>query len=713
MERYNKFIEVCNLKDVIDTSKLVVCSDHFSPSDILGNRHIRARLNPLAIPSRNLPPKPGETIHCPNDVAACVELSDKLRVVEEFHNYSASSHTSNNILSPPSLKVIAEFTVLPNSNWYLNLADDRLCFFDITVDTNFKTRVLHSVTFHKDVMSQPTIFINSVQLDIPPSAWIFQSIDDVSDLLQKIDCYPEMLSYGAERAADTLREVLDSNPDDSSILPVKFLHHQLQLLSAPCSARRRYDPALIRWCLLIHFHSPAAYKAILQSNFLLLPSERLLRTYSSPLTVNVGLGQDRMEYLQSVASKMNDLQKCVALIVDEMYIKSEVAFSGGMLHGYAENKDGAEAATTIVTVMMQSLCGDFRDIVSYYPVKQLTGDDETTYVRDAVVFLESLGMKVTSIICDNSKVNRIMMKNFGVEIADGIITFPRHPVDPSRTLYFIIDPCHLIKCIRNNWINKGMFKINDEDVSFEYIRRLFSEDQKRTVKLAPKLTIKVVSPTNTERQRVRLAANLFSSQICSALETYMLSNPVEFSGAMACINFIKKIKTFWNWSNIQNLYQGQHNRDEEQNAFTSAADTRFSQMDEMKIWLSSWNPDTTPRTGLTRETYSAFMLTLTALRQLTQSLLTDHEAPFVLTGRYQQDPLEERFGAHRQRAGCSYNPSALQFAQTEKKLSVIKFVLQNNNCNTTRIDRKRPHFNWNSTPIQTTKPGSRNEMVQN
>ena len=193
----------------------------------------------------------------------------------------------------------------------------------------------------------------------------------------------------------------------------------------------------------------------------------------------------------------------------------------------------------------------------------------------------------------------------------------------------------------------------------------------------------------------------------------MLSNPVEFSGAMACINFIKKIKTFWNWSNIQNLYQGQHNRDEEQNAFTSAADTRFSQMDEMKIWLSSWNPDTTPRTGLTRETYSAFMLTLTALRQLTQSLLTDHEAPFVLTGRYQQDPLEERFGAHRQRAGCSYNPSALQFAQTEKKLSVIKFVLQNNNCNTTRIDRKRPHFNWNSTPIQTTKPGSRNEMVQN
>ena len=57
-----------------------------------------------------------------------------------------------------------------------------------------------------------------------------------------------------------------------------------------------------------------------------------------------------------------------------------------------------------------------------------------------------------------------------------------------------------------------------------------------------------------------------------------------------------------------------------------------------------------------------------------------------MTGRFQQDPIEECFGAHRQQAGCSYNPSALQFQQTEKELAVLKYVTQNGNGNTTRAE---------------------------
>ena len=29
-----------------------------------------------------------------------------------------------------------------------------------------------------------------------------------------------------------------------------------------------------------------------------------------------------------------------------------------------------------------------------------------------------------------------------------------HPVDKSRSLFFILDTIHILKCIQNNWINQ-------------------------------------------------------------------------------------------------------------------------------------------------------------------------------------------------------------------------------------------------------------------
>ena len=120
-------------------------------------------------------------------------------------------------------------------------------------------------------------------------------------------------------------------------------------------------------------------------------------------------------------------------------------------------------------------------------------------------------------------------------------------------------------------------------------------------------------------------------------------------------------------------------------------------MEALKTWLVNWN--TNSKTALTRETYSAFLITLTGMKLLIKRLLAEENALFVLTGRFQQDPIEERFGAHRQRAGCSYNPSALQFQQTEKKLSVLKSINQNSNGNTTRAERKTNRQLWNNKPL--------------
>ena len=182
--------------------------------------------------------------------------------------------------------------------------------------------------------------------------------------------------------------------------------------------------------------------------------------------------------------------------------------------------------------------------------------------------------------------------------------------------------------MRNNWLNKGKFKIEDCDVSFDLVRCLHKEDQKRTVKLAPQLTVKVVSPTSTERQCVRYAATLFSPSVSSALEVYSESDPQQFTNALPVVQFLKRINEFWCWSNIQNLQQGHHSRDPNQQPFQSDTDWRLDEMESMKTWLINWNSNA--KTALTRETYSAFLITLTGIFiPVIKRLLTEEHASFV------------------------------------------------------------------------------------
>lgn len=697
---------------------------------------MRAYLHPLAIPCLHLPNQSAETIQSGIElvqddinvnVMSSAEVSD-----------TASATNSTEVLTsgrPLSLEEAA-LCSLPSINWFVKLSSLNLCFFEVELGSNDKPYICRSVSF-VDKIANPIVYVRDVLMNVNKHFTNSPTVEDVASFLKCVSCMEPRVAVSLSCVADTLNSIIerysheesdvlhvdsnesqdhrysqslkancldDNTNDDHSvqletlITSLKFLSHQLHLLMIEHAKRRRYDPALIRWCLLVHFHSPAAYKAMLQSKCLVLPSERLLSSYTHPLSISPGVTNEREHYFKEVSSAMSELQKNVAVIIDEMYIKPEISYSAGSVHGFADNCNTAVAATTMLTVMTQSLCGSFRDVVAFIPVKQLTGDDETRYLKDAILLLESAGLKVCCVICDNSRVNRMMMSNFGAVTDDvSVMADPPHPVDPKRKLIFIVDPCHLLKCIRNNWINKRIFKVDGRDVSFEYIMRLYKEDQKRTVKLAPNLTVKVVSPTNVERQSVRLAASLFSPPVIAALESYIASDPVQFDGATAVVEFLQQINKFWCWANIQNVHQGKRSRDPHQQPFRKPDDWRIAEFDKLQAWLISWNGDSS--CSLTKETYSAFQLTLTAMKQLIIYLLTDIKADFVLSGRFQQDPLEERFAAHRQRAGCSYNPSALQFQQTEKKLSVFKFVANNMNSNTARIESRSVRQHWNNEPL--------------
>lgn len=75
--------------------------------------------------------------------------------------------------------------------------------------------------------------------------------------------------------------------------------------------------------------------------------------------------------------------------------------------------------------------------------------------------MEEVGFKVICVVTDNYTINKKAMSQF-MDPPKILIVY-KHPSSDIRPLFFATDSVHLIKCVRNNWLNQ-----NDDDQSFQY-----------------------------------------------------------------------------------------------------------------------------------------------------------------------------------------------------------------------------------------------------
>jgi len=68
-----------------------------------------------------------------------------------------------------------------------------------------------------------------------------------------------------------------------------------------------------------------------------------------------------------------------------------------------------------------------------------------------ITIVEKAGFKVVCLISDNNRINGNM---FAALCNGSIQPSTVHPCDPSRKLFFLFDSVHLMKCVRNNWLNQ-------------------------------------------------------------------------------------------------------------------------------------------------------------------------------------------------------------------------------------------------------------------
>ena len=169
---------------------------------------------------------------------------------------------------------------------------------------------------------------------------------------------------------------------------------------------------------------------------------------------------------------MKDHKRNCSLLLDEMKIKWGLVFSQatGKLIGFSEIGDNNEElleferkisgkerdlATHILAFMARTY---FRISISQlviFALKGFNSDQIFPCVWEAIGVLESIGLKVCACICDGATPNWKFfklhaMKNSENISNDGVVYWMVNRFDFQQKIYFVSNPQHLIKTLRNN-----------------------------------------------------------------------------------------------------------------------------------------------------------------------------------------------------------------------------------------------------------------------
>ncbi|XP_077551220.1 LOW QUALITY PROTEIN: uncharacterized protein LOC144164833 [Haemaphysalis longicornis] len=392
-----------------------------------------------------------------------------------------------------------------------------------------------------------------------------------------------------------------------------------------------------------------------------------------------------LRYMAKRISDLDDRQRVVTLMVDEIHMKPFFEYKGGNITGIAHNSP--EAANSALVFMVQSLTSKFKEVAHIVPVRSADGKFLHEVLKEVIFGLEKIGYKVVCVVTDNNKINRKAMEHFDLSSPTGSSSETRfvyeHPCDPARPLFFVIDPVHILKCIRNNWLKQSndqrcfFFPEMDSEhtterrmltASFQTIRDVYNAEVGQLLRHAHTLTRKGLFPTDIEKQNVKLALQIFHNSLPPALRALQSKHNLQFVEGTAA--FIDIVLTWWRIVNVQTPCKGKRLRDELQSPVSSLEDPQVDFLYNLLDWPDEWKNRTAQYDSgkLTKETHAALHQTTHGLVEIARYCLTELHMLYVLFGKIQTDSLEDRFGKYRQLAGSQYHVSIRQIYEGENKM---------------------------------------------
>ena len=183
-----------------------------------------------------------------------------------------------------------------------------------------------------------------------------------------------LLSTNTVQYCTYLLEKITPELQEDVAKKVGFLNEQLKL-SIVNKMARRYTPDLLSCTVIWKNMSPALYNQIWAEGILTIPAPKYLDHLTSAFKVEGGtvtgdVPETTKQYLKSRFSSLNERQKLVNLMLDEVYTCKRVEYSSGKFYGY-ENQT---VTTTLLGFMIKSVAGKFHEMVTLVPIAKINAD---------------------------------------------------------------------------------------------------------------------------------------------------------------------------------------------------------------------------------------------------------------------------------------------------------------------------------------------------
>ncbi len=418
-----------------------------------------------------------------------------------------------------------------------------------------------------------TIWTDRDQLFLHVRSHVESSDQDIAPIDRIYKCHWESCNktFTKKKLLEThLREHTGSTSDNFFTI---LLQDQAKALTLP-KRQMRWHPLVIKWCLRIYAKSHSTYEDIRESGFLKLPSGRLLSDYknfSSPRSgwQTTTLGAMREKFNKTKIGKRGQLG---GLYFDEVKIKEGLVFDSATfeLIGFTDLdndesdlpslvkepdcKPENKLATHVLQFFFKSLFAKFDFPCAFFLTREITAQKLNRIFWQGVSMLHGFGFTVLLTCCDGASVNRAFMNMNGTNPTKSkcFNYFSGMP------LFFISDPPHLIKKLRNNIYSSGFkaqnerftrnLKKNDKFILWEHIYSVYTRDKKRRL-YATGLRSSYVHLDNLSKMRVKPAVKTLSKSVREDMAKF------EHNVTESTQEFIRMCETLWSiFNDSQPLY---------------------------------------------------------------------------------------------------------------------------------------------------------------
>ena len=334
--------------------------------------------------------------------------------------------------------------------------------------------------------------------------------------------------------------------------------------------------------------------------------------------------------------------------------------------------ENGEVTKSILSVMVKSIAGKYRDIICMSPIHNLNAEKLSTVWRNCLKVATEIGYKVVVTMTDGLEANARFFR-----LVSGGNLMMQNPYAVSQIIFFLFDTVHLFKNIYCNFMNYGTYTCPSFDNPgktitgrFDHLKDLYKMELGDPMKRAHKLNDTVLHPSSVEKTNVMLADSCFHESTIVGLKHWGKRGFPQF---LETAEILSIFRTWFNFFNVKSQYDGQRTRDPNRNPINSATmEDSMIYLTKFIQWLEDWRDS--GKAGLSRNTFSALLHTMKGFRATIPYLVSMEELDYIRNGEITSDPLEGRFRWWRGLNGANYLNSGLSLLRAEKMLRIRSLV---------------------------------------